>query len=381
MTGLSPAHELTTDRAPGGTGKEDAMTRRIIVRLAMLAVVGVFGGGLTGVAQAQTWHVENYGEDFSGCGSAAVPCRSISQAIQSAKAGDIISVGPGHYGDLNGDGTFTDPGEEKAEIDFGCFCMIHVTKTLTIRSTEGAGATVLDASGAGLFIVQIDADGVVFGQDNRGFTLTGATTSIGTGVASGHSNLKIQGNAAIGNAFYGFFINGSGNRITGNLASRNGTNGFLIGGTLPATTIVEGNVASLNASIGFTLVQEINANGNVAIANSSTGFLLGGHVTFQKNTAAGNLTAGVLTTGILNLSKNNIYGNGTVPETVTGFSLLNCGLINNGGVISTPNNFWGAPSGQGPDPADAVCNSPGASTSVSPVATVPFAIPPGLAGK
>jgi parallel beta-helix repeat protein len=357
------------------------MTRRIIGRLAVLAVVGVFGGGLTGVAQAQvTWHVENYGEDFSGCGSAAVPCRSISQAIASAKAGDIVSVGPGHYGDLNGDGTFTDPGEEKAEVDFGCFCMIHVTKRLTIRSTQGAGATVLDAAGAGLFIVLIDADGVVFGQQDMGFTLTGATTSIGSGVASGHSNLKIQGNAAIGNAFFGFVVNGSGNRITGNLASRNRSTGFLIGGTLPVTTIVEGNVASLNAPIGFTLLNEINATGNVAIANGE-GFDLAGNVAFQKNTAAGNLNTGILTDSLVTLKQNNIYGNGTVAETRTGSNLLNCGLINQLGSISIPNNFWGAPSGPGPDPADTFCNFPAASTSASPAATLPFAIPGGLAGK
>src|SRR5713101_4371466 len=66
-----------------------------------------------------TWYVANNGSDLfvPPCGSKLLPCRSISKAISSAATGDIIIVGPGVYGDLDGSGTFGDfPGEEAAEI-------------------------------------------------------------------------------------------------------------------------------------------------------------------------------------------------------------------------------------------------------------------------
>lgn len=47
------------------------------------------------------WVVTNIGVDESTCGTNASPCRSISQAIVNASAGDAIHVGPGRYGDLD----------------------------------------------------------------------------------------------------------------------------------------------------------------------------------------------------------------------------------------------------------------------------------------
>ena len=46
------------------------------------------------------------------CGEPRNACRSISQAIENASTTDNIWVGPGRYGDLNGDGDFEDQGEE-----------------------------------------------------------------------------------------------------------------------------------------------------------------------------------------------------------------------------------------------------------------------------
>jgi len=56
--------------------------------------------------------VTNNAIDSLTCGTKTEPCRSISQAIDNANTGDHILVGPGRYGDLNGDGDFNDPGEE-----------------------------------------------------------------------------------------------------------------------------------------------------------------------------------------------------------------------------------------------------------------------------
>ena len=53
-------------------------------------------------------YVTNNGVDNQACGTKAAPCRSISQAIAYAKDGDKILVGPGRYGDLNGNGSFSD---------------------------------------------------------------------------------------------------------------------------------------------------------------------------------------------------------------------------------------------------------------------------------
>lgn len=69
-----------------------------------------------GDAAAATLHVPNHGEDTPECGTRRQPCRSISAAIAHASEGDRIVVGPGLYGDVNGDGDFNDPGDEAAEL-------------------------------------------------------------------------------------------------------------------------------------------------------------------------------------------------------------------------------------------------------------------------
>ena len=70
------------------------------------------------------------------------------------------------------------------------------------------------------------------------------------------------------------------------------------------------------------------------------------------------------------ITDNNIFGNGTTGS--------NCGLLNvSGTVLTAPNNFWGAASGPGPDPADAIgeaCGGHPDPTLVDPVASKPFNI-------
>jgi hypothetical protein len=74
------------------------------------------------------------------------PCRTISQAIALARPGDKIIVGPGRYGDLDGDGHFGEAGEESAPI--GCDCVIDVDRAVSIESRDGQSVTILDAGGA-----------------------------------------------------------------------------------------------------------------------------------------------------------------------------------------------------------------------------------------
>src|SRR5262245_20507374 len=69
--------------------------------------------------------VAAHGGDGPACGSEAQPCRSIGWTIGLAAAGDQIVVGPGRYGDLDGDGVFEPAaGEEAGQPGAGCFCMI-----------------------------------------------------------------------------------------------------------------------------------------------------------------------------------------------------------------------------------------------------------------
>jgi hypothetical protein len=87
--------------------------------------------------EAKALYVSNYGIDSSSCGTLNNPGRSISQVIANASANDRIIVGPGRYGDLNGDGDFSEMGEEAAEIGSGCFCMIKIDKSLSLESSDG----------------------------------------------------------------------------------------------------------------------------------------------------------------------------------------------------------------------------------------------------
>src|SRR5882724_591533 len=132
-------------------------------------------GGSDGVVQAATLTVANNGLDSDTCGSSAAPCRSISQAIAHAREGDTLVVGPGRYGDLNGNRILGEVGEEPAAFGGRCdSCMIHLNKRLTLKSSNGAAVTVIDAGGVEIRAVLIEADGVVFGGRGQGFTIANA---------------------------------------------------------------------------------------------------------------------------------------------------------------------------------------------------------------
>jgi hypothetical protein len=63
---------------------------------------------LAAPALAANRFVANNGTDSGTCGAtSATACRSISQAIANASPGDHVIVGPGIYGDIDGDGVFT----------------------------------------------------------------------------------------------------------------------------------------------------------------------------------------------------------------------------------------------------------------------------------
>lgn len=173
-------------------------------------------------ATAATLWTSNVGSDSTSCGASA-PCRSISQAIANATAGDTIWVGPGHYGDVNGD-NFTGPGDEQPDPNAGMNqglsgdwgCIVCITKALHIYSTEGAALTVIEGNGSATnshSTVMISSDGGDFGAVNHGFTITGGNTH-GVTIAPGFDpyiglarNMTVKGNIDIGDGD-GFYVFG-----------------------------------------------------------------------------------------------------------------------------------------------------------------------------
>jgi hypothetical protein len=173
-----------------------------------------------GTTAAATLWTSNVGSDSSTCGASASPCRSISQAIVNAAGGDTIWVGPGHYGDVNGDGNFTGPGDEQPDPNAGlnqvsdpAGCIICITKTLHIYSTDGAALTIIEGKGSSGYgsTVMILTDGGDFGAEDHGFTIAGGN-SHGVTIAplnlSVSHDMTIKGNVDIGDEI-GFSLAGN----------------------------------------------------------------------------------------------------------------------------------------------------------------------------
>jgi hypothetical protein len=236
------------------------------------------------LAAAATFSVTNYGMDSSTCGSSAHPCRSISQAIENASDHDTIWVGAGHYGDLNGDGNFADPGDEHATAD----CVICVTKSLHIYSFNGAAVTIIDSgpSGGSPATVRLTADGTIFGAVGHGFTITGGNT------------IGVLVDRALAVALTADIV------VAGNIDLKDGT-GFVINGLgepLPrcppefpqqctfkpnAQVLLQGNQA-IGSGIGFSAIQNYDPpdhikfvmQGNLALGTGSGFVAHGGHAEY-----------------------------------------------------------------------------------------------------
>jgi len=218
--------------------------------------------------------------------------------------------------------------------------------------------------------VVIDANGMVFAQGTRGFTITNSRREEVL-LGGETSDVKVEGNVATSNGTNGndaFVIQGAKHTVVGNWASNNARGGFTIAGS---DVIVISNWASSNLQ-GVDLIA---ASGrfarNVIVGNRLDGLVVNAprkDLVIRRNDILNNGQHGVPMgpfDGIM--TQNNIFGNAI---------LGNCGLLNqSGGVVNAPRNFWGTASGPGPDSADAVCDDLGSVTVVEPVATKEFSIP------
>jgi hypothetical protein len=244
--------------------------------------------------------------------------------------------------------------------------MMLMDKAVSLESSDGAGATVIDArsvTGAnGGAAVVIFTDGGAFGRPGKGFTVTNTGNDNGKGIVVDAQNVTIRGNQLVGlnSSFnstgiytvdfpetitivgnqligWGFAINarGDGKFVRKNELSLN-SSGISVSGN----SRVEGNVI-----VATTYAVEPQ-NGPTIVGNG----LYGGRVTVNAGPAVGVV------------QKNNFVG-----------SRDDCAFVNLGtaGLVAT-NNYWGAATGPGPDPADQFCDFGTGTTTVVPFATKPF---------
>lgn len=354
-------------------------------------------------------HVANNGVDKANCGERRSPCRSIFQAISNAQTGDTILIGPGRYGDLNGDSDFDDPGEEHPGHQG---CLVCVTKRLRVQSLNGAPSTVIDAFApqvVGLVnVVLITEDGTTFGGPSKGFTIA---NSPGSGLlVDSAGDVRIQGNISLNNPGFGFsftadrgLIGVYGNTAIGNIGT---SSGFAIRGPFTSGSsgrvVLIGNKAMRNQNGFFFAAPDgvvtshrlfrnfASNNGNFA-DRAGNGVVVGASgVRIEENTlaanvigmlineadtrATGNTITGNFSSGVLfspgagtgnEVKRNNIYGN----------AVASCQLENQSDeIVDARNNFWGSTTGPVP-PATIVCDVPGP-TLIQPIATQAFPIRP-----
>jgi hypothetical protein len=313
--------------------------------------------------------VASTGVDSGTCGGTTSPCRSITQAILNATAGDTIEVGPGRYGDIDRDGNFGEDGEEPVEQDTGCDCMIFVDKELILVSRDGAAATLIDAAPAlvtAVLITGADATGTVFGQKGKGFSVTGSSDAPGVTINGGTTDVSVGGNISISNSA-GFRNDDSGTTFADNWALDNTTQGFFVA----ASTTFTGNLARGNTD-GIVLFSggPHVLKGNVITANSGPGLVVGGSVpagsAIEKNAVIENFDDGIRIdagAGSTTITNNSIFGNGASVG-------ANCGLRNDSAAaIAATKNFWGAAGGPGANPADDICGLSEGTVTFSPVLT------------
>lgn len=337
---------------------------------------------LAAVAQS-TIHVANNGLDGPGCGTTAAPCRSISAGIAAAADDDTVLVGPGRYGELNGDDALGGAGEETGNYNG----VVYINKRIKVLSAEGAGATIIRGVSSVPDVVYMDVDGSQFGARNQGFTVYGSNSF---GVSNNNmSSGKISGNTAHGMAV-GFYIGSIGGEVevSHNTAVNNtaiGIAGTSANDTAGSTFIHHNTVIGTGSSTGI-VVSEKGAHRVVAnhvsgnyigvqvgvgpsrvaqniVTDNGQGIAYAGQCFFcnpapagtpviVRNSLIGNRDTALWVSHLaeypLTFRSNNLFGNGNGCAIVTSTTQ----------PIDARQNYWGSAAGPGfIDPADGVCSS------------------------
>ena len=339
--------------------------RTIHVLTSALAVLAFFA--LASAADARTLYVANNGVDNAQCGLRN-PCRSISRAISNAVARDTIIVGPGLYGDLNKNAILGEPGEETGFP--GCSCLIWMDRPVTLISSDGAAATMISARHLVLERTVYMVGGGELGRPGQGFTITnpGAASPVhGAALAIESVTGTVRGNQIVSTHFGG------------------GINGIRVYG-LAGDVLIEGNEIRGWGNHGISLTGSGTTVRRNSIVLNDRGIRNEGTNTIEGNRITGN-EKGIELFDDVTFVGNAVYGNRDGVQVYPSFtgppiarnnivSNRVCGLYNLPGVpfLMAANNYWGAATGPGPDPADGVCNAPGTSTQVTPFSTRPFVV-------
>jgi hypothetical protein len=318
---------------------------------------------LAGPASAATLLVAPNGVDSGSCGAKVAPCRTITRAIANAGVDDTVLVAPGRYGDADGSHVISGPQDETPNLN-GCGCVLDIAKRVTVIARDGAAATIIDGGRAGFDTVRLSADGAVFGKKNKGFTLTGAE--------SGDVALRLTANGATitGHVFadndnVAMIVTGSRNLIASSRFLPGAVDNVLVTGAdnvITETASTGASNAGFNIGGNRNVLRGVFATANaIGVGFAGTGHVVSGSVVI-RNSVAGIDVAGAAASAVI--TKSTIHSNG-------GTLLENCGLSVSsmtGSAVAT-GNYWGAPTGPGPDPADDVCVSIGGVATSTPFAT------------
>ena len=270
--------------------------------------------GAPGAGRTATRYVTNDGVDSSSCGSTSDHAyRSISQGIENASDGDTILVGAGRYGDLNGNGDYSDPGDEHPmNTGEDVSCIVCITKSVTILSYSGTAATTIEGGGEYQSVVQPLVDRVTFGAKNQGFTIAGGLYGFWLheqGLNNGNPGtlkhgISVVGNVAV-NSSIGFEFDGQPYRPP---------QGCPDSLCLSTGRVVFAQNTALNTGTGFAAVQNLAAGpvvfqDNLAEFASGTGFNVSPG--FQYGQFFSAISAGGIQL-IHNVATHSGYGFGTV---------------------------------------------------------------------
>ena len=311
-------------------------------RQSLLVMLGlVLAAPALATAAPLALRVANTGVDGPTCGSAASPCRSITRAIANAATGDTIQVGPGVYGtDLDRDGVH-EPGEEAETIFVGkaikIFSDFGASSTL-VRDTQfwiTTSGVTLGQLGNGFWMttpfLPIIVDGSIDGNPARldvriGGNVIELDADTWAGIFTANTRGRIEHNRVIGRGacWHGYYFTNSWDLITRNVAM--GCHVGIHHDAGSSTARLVRNTAINNADAGFQVDLAAEFSGNAAVSNGS-GAILGWNTQiplFRDNTFAANHT--------------------------------NCGVRNDSVLaVNAANNYWGAATGPGSDPADDFC--------------------------
>jgi hypothetical protein len=287
-----------------------------------------------------TMRVTTTGVDGPTCGT-ATPCRTIARAIANAATGDTIQVGPGLYGDLDGDG-IADPGEEPQ--------FIFVNKAVKILSDLGASSTLIRGTS-----FWITTTGVTLGQLGNGFWVT--TPSIPVivdGSIDGNParlDVRIGGNVIEldSDVFAGIFAANTRGRIEHNrvVGRRTCWNGYYFTNSWDLITknVAMGCHVGIHHDAGSPTARLVR---NTAIGNTGAGYEVVMAAEFTGNVAVENGIGAIVSSDQIPLFRDNTFA---ANDT-------NCGVRNDSPLpINAANNYWGAATGPGTDPADQLCES------------------------